>query len=648
MRARPGLRGFPPLPRRVPMRRVRAEDPAVPRARMRLPTRGARIDRAEGRRPLPRPPRDHPGVALRCRRGIRRVDEGPPRTEGAVLVVPGRSQARARARRFFRPRRDSCGRDSCVASCVVVVANGSVVAVVIGVVLVRRMRATDGSMRDVRTIPRGGRRGREGELRLCQSRRRQMRAVPRCRVRLERARGRQRATDQDRTRVVRVVRRAVRAPGEGQGARQVPVPGVRRGHGAVREVPGIDANARAARRRFERRVERHSTRFVDALDERRDVPPMRGDTRDAERRRGARCGTLFARDEPPPTPPPSESATSSREKPGGRKRRTTRGRGGRSRSSPRFRRASAFASRRGWGSGCAASAGTSTRTPRRGACWRRRGRGYSPGPTRRAAAAAAAAAARSGVSAGESPPRGGPKMTTTHPPRERSARCSAASVATSRGRRVGPAGYPAADAPTGSRRSRRSSSPARRPAGAPRSTRERLRRYPSSRAGGRARRGSLRTPRALVVARYEECVLGMVAGAQRARLSPVQRLAIDSLKSHPMRVVLETRFKRSGADYRRIADAAVLAAFAASPWASVTEGNGVIWGDGRRNKRTAVVPLGLRRVHRGGRVRVFAGRTRADGTSRDERVGGRGLRKRDDSRRLRTAPDSRSGRRPRR
>ena len=75
----------------------------------------------------------------------------------------------------------------------------------------------------------------------------------------------------------------------------------------------------------------------------------------------------------------------------------------------------------------------------------------------------------------------------------------------------------------------------------------------------------LRTPRALVVARYEECVLGMVAGAQRARLSPVQRLAIDSLAAHPTRVVLETRLKRSGADYRRIADAAVLAAFAASP-----------------------------------------------------------------------------------
>ena len=90
----------------------------------------------------------------------------------------------------------------------------------------------------------------------------------------------------------------------------------------------------------------------------------------------------------------------------------------------------------------------------------------------------------------------------------------------------------------------------------------------------------LRTPRALVVARYEECVLGMVAGAQRARLSPVQRLAIDSLKSHPMRVVLETRLKRSGADYRRMADAAVLAAFAASPWASVTEGNGVDGGMG--------------------------------------------------------------------
>ena len=84
----------------------------------------------------------------------------------------------------------------------------------------------------------------------------------------------------------------------------------------------------------------------------------------------------------------------------------------------------------------------------------------------------------------------------------------------------------------------------------------------------------LRTPRALVVARYEECVLGMVAGAQRARLSPVQRLAIDSLAAHPTRVVLETRLKRSGADYRRIADAAVLAAFAASPWANAPGGFG--------------------------------------------------------------------------
>ena len=100
------------------------------------------------------------------------------------------------------------------------------------------------------------------------------------------------------------------------------------------------------------------------------------------------------------------------------------------------------------------------------------------------------------------------------------------------------------------------------------------------------RRGAariLRTPRALVVARYEECVLGMVAGAQRARLSPVQRLAVDSLATHPTRVVLETRLKRSGADYRRIADAAVLAAFAASPWANANASYGGNWGNGAYN-----------------------------------------------------------------
>ncbi len=88
-------------------------------------------------------------------------------------------------------------------------------------------------------------------------------------------------------------------------------------------------------------------------------------------------------------------------------------------------------------------------------------------------------------------------------------------------------------------------------------------------AGGRV--GALKilkTPRALVVARYEEATLGAVAGAQRARLTPAQRLAVDALATHPQRRVLETRLKRSGSDYKRMADAAVLSAFAASPWAS--------------------------------------------------------------------------------
>jgi len=239
VRARPGLRGFPPLPRRVPMRVVRAKDAPVPRPGMPSAREGRGIRVAARRRPLPRPPRHHPGVALGFRRRrVRRVDQGPPRTEGAVLVVPGGSQARARARRRFVQHEYSC-----VASCVV---DGSVIRSVIGVVLVRGMRATDGSMRDVRDGCARRRSRRQRELRLCQSRRRAMRSVPRRRVRLERPDRRQRATDQDRTRVVRVVRRTLRAPGQGQGARQVPVPGVRRGHRAVRAVPGVDANARAA------------------------------------------------------------------------------------------------------------------------------------------------------------------------------------------------------------------------------------------------------------------------------------------------------------------------------------------------------------------------------------------------------------------
>ena len=122
-----------------------------------------------------------------------------------------------------------------------------------------------------------------------------------------------------------------------------------------------------------------------------------------------------------------------------------------------------------------------------------------------------------------------------------------------------------------------------------------------------------------------------------ARQALARPTAGDRLvKAHPMRVVLETRLKRSGADYRRMADAAVLAAFAASPWASVTEGNGV---NGGMGDETNEPRWSLSDCAESIAADVYGclldGRA-PTGPGRDEPVGGRGLRT---TRRLQTAPD---------
>ena len=96
----------------------------------------------------------------------------------------------------------------------------------------------------------------------------------------------------------------------------------------------------------------------------------------------------------------------------------------------------------------------------------------------------------------------------------------------------------------------------------------------SSRGGGaarwrrRRRRRALRaTPRARVVAEYEEAALGLVADAQRARFTPAQTVTVDAIARHPLARRLCGRLAAAGVDSRRMARAAIAAA-AASGWSA--------------------------------------------------------------------------------
>ena len=243
MRARPGLRGFPPLPRRVPMRRVRAEDPAVPRAGS-TPREGSAGSTA---------PRDDDLCLVH--RAI--IPAWPCGVDaGYDAWTKDRLAPKARCSWCLDVRRHALeARDSFAPAATAVAATAASPAVS------SSSRTGRSSRWSSESFSCGGCARRTVRCETCE---RSLAEAPRARgrihafakagddrcarclarrVRLERARGRQRATDQDRTRVVRVVRRAVRAPGEGQGARQVPVPGVRR---------GIRRRARGARDRCER------------------------------------------------------------------------------------------------------------------------------------------------------------------------------------------------------------------------------------------------------------------------------------------------------------------------------------------------------------------------------------------------------------
>ena len=249
-------------------------DRAVPRTAVRRAReRRQRIDRPERRRPLPRPPRDHPGVARPgwVGRGIRRVDEGPPRAEGVVLVVPGRRGRHAPIARLvradsFAPASSSNGRSIVGAesfSC-----GGCARRTVRCETCERAIAAAKRALRETTPSPKPATRGALGASAWC---------TPR-----ERAARRQRGADEDRTRVVRVVRRAVRAPGEGQGAAKCQCR-VRRGNRAVRRCPG---RCERGTTRLSRNVSSRVRGFSQPPERDGDVPPMRGDARDAERRRG--------------------------------------------------------------------------------------------------------------------------------------------------------------------------------------------------------------------------------------------------------------------------------------------------------------------------------------------------------------------------
>jgi hypothetical protein len=94
-----------------------------------------------------------------------------------------------------------------------------------------------------------------------------------------------------------------------------------------------------------------------------------------------------------------------------------------------------------------------------------------------------------------------------------------------------------------------------------------LPRLGTRRAGFKA----LQTPRAGgLVAAYEEAALELAADAQRGRLTSHQAFVVDRLCAHELFVThLVPRLKetRAAEDPERVARAAVVAAFAASPWA---------------------------------------------------------------------------------
>ena len=79
---------------------------------------------------------------------------------------------------------------------------------------------------------------------------------------------------------------------------------------------------------------------------------------------------------------------------------------------------------------------------------------------------------------------------------------------------------------------------------------------------------ALATPRARVVAEYEETALGLVADAQRARLTPAQTVTVDAIARHPLARRLRGRLAAASVDPRRMARAAIAAAFAASGWSA--------------------------------------------------------------------------------
>ena len=81
---------------------------------------------------------------------------------------------------------------------------------------------------------------------------------------------------------------------------------------------------------------------------------------------------------------------------------------------------------------------------------------------------------------------------------------------------------------------------------------------------------ALQTPRAVVVAAYEEAALELAADAQRGRLTSRQAFVVDRLCAHERfakHLVPRLKETRAAEDPERVARAAVVAAFAASPWA---------------------------------------------------------------------------------
>ena len=92
------------------------------------------------------------------------------------------------------------------------------------------------------------------------------------------------------------------------------------------------------------------------------------------------------------------------------------------------------------------------------------------------------------------------------------------------------------------------------------------------RVRGRSRaEAASRTPRAVLVAKYEETALRLIGAAQSARLTSAQRVTADAIARHPRMRELEARLTAAGTDPRGMARVAVVAAFAASAWAAPHE-----------------------------------------------------------------------------